>query len=81
MWRRLAGGEVAVDPAVGSKLEERRGYLKLGTEEDAPEVHVGAYAPLSKRINAVVNATRGEQLGIPSDNALLVSTGGSPRRR
>ncbi len=75
VWRRLAGGEVAVDPAVGRKLEERRGYLKLGTQEDAPEVHVGAYAPLSKRISAVVTRPRGEQIGMDEDNALLVSTG------
>ena len=75
VWRRLAGGEVAVDPAVGRKLEEPRGFLTLGTQDDAPEVHIGAYAPLSKRISAVVTRPRGEQIGMTGDNALLVSTG------
>jgi hypothetical protein len=75
VWKRLAGGEVAVDPAVGRKLEEPRGFLTLGTQEAAPEVHIGAYAPLSKRISAVVTRPRGEQIGMKGDNALLVSTG------
>ena len=38
-------------------------------------MHIGAYAPLVKQISAVVNDKRGEQLGLPRDNALLVSTG------
>ena len=75
VWKRLAGGEVAVDPAVGTKLEEPRGYLTLGTQDTAPQVHIGAYAPLSKRISAVLTKRRGEQIGMPADNALLVSTG------
>ncbi|HET6651780.1 MAG TPA: M15 family metallopeptidase [Nocardioides sp.] len=75
VWKRLAGGEVAVDPAVGRRLEEPRGFLTLGTQADAPEVHIGAYAPLSKRISAVVTRPRGEQIGMRGDNALLVSTG------
>jgi hypothetical protein len=75
VWKRLAGGEVAVDPAVGKRLEEPRGFLTLGTQGDAPEVHIGAYAPLSKRISAVVTRPRGKQIGMRGDNALLVSTG------
>jgi hypothetical protein len=49
--------------------------LPLGNAEDAPTVHVGAYAPLVKTIDAVVNTKRGDQLEIPTGNALLVSTG------
>lgn len=85
VWARVAGGEVAVDPSVGRKLEEPPGHLTLGTQRGAPEVHVGAYAPMVQRngaglgttaaISAVVNRPRGEQLGMPRDNALLVSTG------
>ena len=75
VWKRLAGGEVMVDPAVSRKLEEPRGYLTLGTQDDAPQVHIGAYAPLSKRISAVVTRPRGKQIGMRDDNALLVSTG------
>ena len=75
VWSRVAGGEVAVDPSVGKKLEEPRGYLTLGTQEDAPEVHIGAYAPMVKNVSAVVARPRGDQMGMPEDNAVLVSTG------
>jgi hypothetical protein len=75
VWSRVAGGEVAVDPSVGKKLEEPRGYLTLGTQEDAPEVHIGAYAPMVKNVSAVVARPRGDQMGMPDDNAVLVSTG------
>ncbi|CAN5527178.1 hypothetical protein BH10ACT10_BH10ACT10_15050 [soil metagenome] len=39
-------------------------------------MHIGAYAPIVKSISAVVNYKRGRQLGMPLNNALLVSTGG-----
>jgi hypothetical protein len=75
VWSRVAGGEVAVDPSLPRRLEDRSGYLRLGTAADAPEVHIGAFAPLVKQISAVVDVKRAEQLGMPRDNALLVSTG------
>ena len=75
VWSRVAGGEIAVDPSLPRKLEDRSGYLRLGTSKDAPEVHIGAFAPLVKQISAVVDVKRAEQLGMPRDNALLVSTG------
>jgi len=75
VWSRVAGGEVAVDPSVGRKLEEPKGFLTLGTQKGAPEVHIGAYAPLVKSISAVVARPRGDQMGMPQANALLVSTG------
>ncbi len=75
VWSRVAGGEVAVDPSLPRRLEQPKGYLHLGTAADSPEVHIGAYAPLVKQISAVVNYKRGAQLGLPRDNALLVSTG------
>jgi hypothetical protein len=85
VWRRVAGGEVAVDPSIGKKLEEPPGHLTLGTQRDAPQVHIGAYAPMVQRngaglgttaaVSAVVNPLRGGQLGMPRANALLVSTG------
>ncbi len=59
--------------------------ITLGVTEDTPQLHVGAYAPLVDRriaigkeapaFHALVNEKRGEQLGIPRDNALLISTG------
>lgn len=75
VWSRVAGGEVAVDPSVGKRLEDPPGYLTLGTQEGAPEVHIGAYAPMVKDISAVVAGPRGEQMGMPENNAVLVSTG------
>ncbi len=77
VWRRVADGEVAVDPSLPPRLADRRGYLRLGTSDRAPAVHIGAYAPLVKQISAVVNLKRGRQLGLPRDNAMVVSTGES----
>jgi len=85
VWDRIAGGEVAVDPSVRKKVVSKGDMMQLGTREDSPVVHVGAYAPLVARaagigqtqpvIQAVVNSKRGEQLGMPGQNALLVDTG------
>jgi len=75
VWKRVAGGEVAVDNALPRGLEQPKGYLKLGTSADSPSVHIGAYAPLIKSISAIVNEKRAEQLGIPHDNAMILSTG------
>ncbi|NUR07997.1 MAG: M15 family metallopeptidase [Nocardioidaceae bacterium] len=75
VWKRVAGGEVAVDAELPRRLEQPRGYLRLGTSQDAPSVHIGAYAPLVRQISAIVNDKRATQLGMPHDNALLVSTG------
>lgn len=85
VWDRVAGGEVAVDTSVSKQLIGKGDMMKLGTREDAPLVHVGAFAPLVQKaagigreqpmIQAVVNEKRGQQLGMPVHNALLVSTG------
>jgi hypothetical protein len=85
VWKRVAGGEVAVDNTVSKGLVGKGDMMRLTTRDDIPSVHVGAYAPLVQQatgvgtnkaaIQAVVNAKRGEQLGIPEGNALLVSTG------
>ena len=82
VWSRVAGGEIAVDPSLPARLADRRGYLRLGTAADAPQVFIGAYAPMMQQsgsavspISAVVNLKRGRQLGLPPRNALLVSTG------
>jgi hypothetical protein len=75
VWSRVAGGEVAVDPSVSRRLEQPKGYLRLGTQRTAPTLHIGAYAPLVPQVSAFVGYPRAEELGIPRDNALLVSTG------
>lgn len=75
VWKRVAGGEIAVDSALPRRLQDKTGYLRLGSAGTAPEVHIGAYAPLVKQIDVMMNQKRGEQLGLPDDNAMLVSTG------
>lgn len=79
-WDRVAGGEVALEKKLAKQLQDKAGYLKLGNDEDAPDVHIGAYAPQVPQIDAVVNERWGDELGIPTDNAMLINTGiNSPR--
>ena len=81
VWERLAGGEVVVDDQVDMKLVDKGDMFQLGSDDDAPSVHVGAYAPLHDELDkvtpfdVVMNSKRGEQIGLPSGNALLLSTG------
>jgi hypothetical protein len=85
VWERVAGGEIAVDTDVDKRLIDKDDMMQLGSDEDAPVVHVGAIAPLISRsagtpaerpaIQVVVNSKRGEQLGIVEQNAVLVDTG------
>ena len=74
-WDRVAGGELSIDAALAKKLQDDEGYIKLGNDDDAPRVHVGAYAPQVPQIDAIVNEKWGEELGIPQDNAMLINTG------
>jgi hypothetical protein len=78
VWDRVADGEIAIDPAVQEKLPvDADGYLKLGSDQDAPRAHVGAYSPqVDGGIDAVVNAKWAEALQMTPGNALLVSTPG-----
>ena len=76
VWDRVAGGEVALRPALQGKLPtDKQDYLRLGSGEDAPRVHVGAWAPQTPEVDAVVNDTWIDSLGMQKDNALLVTTG------
>src|SRR4051812_10689378 len=77
VWGRVAGGELALDPAVRKRLPiGKDGYLRLGSAEGAPDVHIGAYAPqVQGAVDAVVNEKWGEDLDLQPGNALLVSTG------
>lgn len=75
VWDRVAGGELAIDPAVGEKLIDQQGFLQLGNDKMAPTVHVGAFAPQVNQITAVVNRTWAEPLGMIQGNAILISTG------
>ena len=76
VWNRVADGEVALRQALSKKLpQDDQGNLALGSAADATAVHVGAYAPLSEQVDAVVNESWIEDLGMTPDNALLIRTG------
>ncbi|MFT4264672.1 MAG: M15 family metallopeptidase [Nocardioides sp.] len=75
LWQRVAGGEIAVATDLQSAVAtDDDGYLTLGAEEDAPSIHVGAWAPQVSGVDAVVNEKWGESLGMVSGNALIITT-------
>ncbi|KQT90863.1 hypothetical protein ASG49_14135 [Marmoricola sp. Leaf446] len=86
VWNRVAGGEIAVEPKIGRKLQSKDGYLEIGNDSDSKRIHVGAYAGLlpetvARRIDAVVNVRWGEELGMKLGNAALVGLGStSPQK-
>jgi hypothetical protein len=75
-WDRLAGGEFAADEELDGQLPlDGDDYLAAGSGEDVHLIHAGAYAPQAGDLDIVVNTAWGETLGLPADNALLISTG------
>ncbi|WP_432477838.1 M15 family metallopeptidase [Nocardioides sp. GXQ0305] len=75
VWDRVAGGELAIDPKLGKKLEDRDGNLALGSGDDAPVLHIGAYAEQPEQIDMVVNTAWVEDIGrMAFGNGLLIST-------
>ena len=77
VWNRVAGGEVALLPGLKKRLPiNGKGYLRLGSSKDAPDLHVGAFAPqIPNAVDAVVNEKWGRSLGMKPGNALLIYTG------
>jgi hypothetical protein len=49
--------------------------VRLGSDKDAPQVHIGAFAAQVPQVDAVVNDSWIETLGMKPGNALLVTTG------
>ena len=75
VWDRVAGGELAIDPELGKRLQDKDGNITLGSGEDAPVLHVGAYAPQAEQIDMVVNTAWVEDLqNMEFGNGLLIST-------
>jgi hypothetical protein len=75
-WDRVAGGELALKERLQDKLPlDANGYLRLGGATNAPSVHVGAYVQQQPLVDAVVNQTWVQTLGMTPDNALLVRAG------
>ncbi|NPC98083.1 M15 family metallopeptidase [Nocardioides sp. zg-DK7169] len=75
VWDRVAGGEIAVRPALQARLPlDEQDFVRLGSEDGSPSAHVGAWAPQVPTIDAVVNERWAEELGMEPGNALVVST-------
>lgn len=73
-WDRVAGGELAIDKRVARRLQDKAGMIRLGVDEDAPTLHVGAYTPQIPTIDMVVNTAWAEDIEMATDNGLLIST-------
>ena len=77
VWDRVAGGELAINPRLGKRLQDDDGNLALGTGEDAPVVHIGAYAQQPVQVDMVVNTAWVEDIDqMVFGNGLLISTEG-----
>lgn len=75
VWDRVAGGEVAVPEGLAKRLQDKDGFITLGSGDDAPSVHVGAYAPQAETIDLVLNEKWVDDLeGMVFGNGLLIST-------
>ncbi|MFG1697165.1 C40 family peptidase [Nonomuraea sp. NPDC049309] len=71
LWRRVAGGEMAVSFSLGTD-----GGLALGkrVESHGQAIRVGAHATMGlDAVDAVVSRSMARALGFPQNNALLVS--------
>ncbi len=76
VWDRVAGGELALRPALKKRVPlDEQGYFRLGSGKDAPEVHIGAFAPQVLQVDAVVNESWIPTLGMKPGNALIINTG------
>jgi D-alanyl-D-alanine carboxypeptidase len=73
-WDRVAGGEMAIDKLVAKRLADKAGMIRLGSEDSAPTLHVGAYTPQIPTIDMVVNTAWAGDIGMATDNGLLIST-------
>ena len=74
-WDRVAGGELSITPSLGRRFQDKNGEIALGSGEDAPTIHIGAFVPQTIRIDAVVNEKWAEELDMELGNAVLLSTG------
>jgi len=73
-WNRVAGGEMALRTRFRKQVA-KNGFVSLGAGSQAPQVHVGAFAPQIPQVDAIVNDSWVKTLGMREGNALLISTG------
>ncbi len=77
-WDRVAGGEMAAaDSRAVGRLADEDGMIQLGSDEDAPTLHVGAYLPQIPTIDLVVNTAWAPDIEMATDNGVLISTDGT----
>jgi hypothetical protein len=77
LWDRVADGEIAVPRPLARRLPlDEDDHLAVGTGEQVHDLHVGAYSTHQVgTIDVLVNEPWGKALGVPTGNALLLSTG------
>ncbi|MDP1805786.1 MAG: hypothetical protein Q8K72_11505, partial [Acidimicrobiales bacterium] len=76
VWNRIAGGEAGLREKAAELIpQDANQFVTLGSTDDAKAVHVGAIANTVVDIDAVVNTTWVDDLGLTRDNTLLVRTG------
>ncbi len=73
-WDRVAGGEMATDRSVARRLADKDGMIRLGLNDAAPSLHVGAYTPQIPTVDMVVNSAWAGDIEMATDNGLLIST-------
>jgi hypothetical protein len=79
VWDRLADGEIALTPQLHRSLPLVNDFVSIGNDQGAQRAHVGSYADLvlNSRIGALVNERWAAKLGMPTGNAMLISSGGN----
>ncbi len=76
VWDAVARGDVAVTHGLAEGLRlDLGGTVVPGVDPAGPQVRLGAIATTVPGIDVVVNRPRGDQLGIPRRNAVVVSLG------
>jgi hypothetical protein len=74
VWDRVAGGEIALEGRLARRLEDDEGEVRLGADKEAPQIHIGAYAPQATSVDVVLNEKWAAELGMELGNAVLLST-------
>jgi hypothetical protein len=76
VWDRIAGGELGLRKKLVKKIpQDANQFVTLGSTDDARAVHIGAEVDTVVGVDAVVNETWVDDLGMVPDNAVLVRTG------
>ena len=76
VWDAVARGDLTITHGIAEGLRlDLGGTVVPGVDPAGPQVRVGAIATTVPGIDLIVNRPRGDQLGIPRRNAVVVSLG------